>query len=250
MLELRNLSKTYANGTVALSHFSLRVEQGESVAIVGGSGCGKSTLLRLVSGLDQPTAGERVIDGDRISGPHSAIGLVFQEPRLLPWLSIADNVAFGLDGVAPQEKKERVHAALQSVGLAEQAHKWPREMSGGMAQRIALARALVVRPRVLLLDEPFSALDALTRARLQDHLVGLWEDTRTTLILVTHDIEEALVVADRVIVLRPHPGRIDAVIDVDLSRPRIRDAEEFEIVKRELRATLDRSLAAEEVTSA
>ncbi|MNL44998.1 Aliphatic sulfonates import ATP-binding protein SsuB [compost metagenome] len=140
------------------------------------------------------------------------------------------------------ERKSRVAASLDSVGLGEQVGKWPREMSGGMAQRVALARALVTRPSVLLLDEPFSALDALTRAGLQDHLVELWEKSRPTLVLVTHDIEEALVVANRVIVLRPKPGRIDAVIDVRLPRPRNRDADDFETLKRELRAALDRSL--------
>jgi sulfonate transport system ATP-binding protein len=242
MLELRHLSKTYGNGTAALQDFTLTVDSGEAVAIVGGSGCGKSTLLRLIAGLEQPTLGEARVDGERICEPHPAVGLVFQEPRLLPWLNVGDNVAFGIEGVPDGERKSRVAAVLDSVGLGEHAGKWPREMSGGMAQRVALARALVTRPSVLLLDEPFSALDALTRAGLQDHLVELWEKSRPTLVLVTHDIEEALVVANRVIVLRPKPGRIDAVIDVRLPRPRNRDADDFEAVKRELRAALDRSL--------
>ncbi|MEO4001444.1 ABC transporter ATP-binding protein [Mesorhizobium sp. CAU 1732] len=243
MLELRHLSKTYPNGTAALHDFTLSMQSGEAVAIVGGSGCGKSTLLRLIAGLDQPTGGEVRVDGERISQPHPAVGLVFQEPRLLPWLSVADNVGFGLDGVAAEERRSRVHEALKSVGLAEQAGKWPREMSGGMAQRVALARALVTGPSVLLLDEPFSALDALTRAGLQDHLVKLWEKSRPTLVLVTHDIEEALVVANRVVVLRPRPGRIDAILDVRIARPRDRDAGDFETLKHELRVALDRSLS-------
>jgi sulfonate transport system ATP-binding protein len=240
MLDLQHLSKTYPNGTVALRDFTLRVGSGEAVAIVGGSGCGKSTLLRLIAGLETPTLGSVGVDGEPISEPHPAVGLVFQEPRLLPWLTVADNVGFGLDGVAAGEKRERIAHALDSVGLAGQGDRWPREMSGGMAQRVALARALVTRPNVLLLDEPFSALDALT---LQDHLVRLWQETKPTLVLVTHDIEEALVVASRVVVLRPHPGTIDAVVDVPLDYPRDRDTHAFEVLKRTLRAALDKSLS-------
>lgn len=243
MLELAHLSKVYPNGTAALQEFNLSVADGEAVAIVGGSGCGKSTLLRLIAGLDQPTTGDVKVDGERISQPHPAVGLVFQEPRLLPWLTVGDNVGFGLDGVPAAERRARVAAALASVGLSEQAGKWPREMSGGMAQRVALARALVTGPSVLLLDEPFSALDALTRSALQDHLVRLWETSRPTLVLVTHDIEEALVVAERVIVLRPRPGRIDAAIQVGLPYPRDRDAKDFEQHKHELRGALHRSLS-------
>lgn len=242
MLELRHLSKVYPNGTTALQDFTLNVENGEAVAIIGGSGCGKSTLLRLIAGLEQPTRGEVLVDGERITQPHPAVGLVFQEPRLLPWLTVGDNVGFGLEGVPSAERLRRIHDALDSVGLAEQTGKWPREMSGGMAQRVALARALVTGPSVLLLDEPFSALDALTRAGLQDHLVRLWQESRPTLLLVTHDIEEALVIANRVVVVRPRPGRIDAVFDVTLPHPRDRDAAAFESLKHELRGALDRSL--------
>lgn len=242
MLELHHLSKTYPNGTAALRQLNLSIQAGEAVAIVGGSGCGKSTLLRLISGLEQASSGTVVLNGEPISAPHPEVGLVFQEPRLLPWLSVADNIGFGLDTLPKDERQTRVQEALARVGLAGQGNKWPRELSGGMAQRVALARALVSRPDVLLLDEPFSALDALTRSDLQDHLVELWHSSRPTLILVTHDIEEALVIADRVIVLRPKPGRLEAVIDISLTRPRIRDAEDFETVKRQLRAALEVSL--------
>jgi sulfonate transport system ATP-binding protein len=242
MLDIQHLSKSYHNGTAALSNFTLTIADGEAVAIVGGSGSGKSTLLRLIAGLEKPTAGTITIDGERIHSPHPAIGFVFQEPRLLPWLNVAQNVAFGLSELSKAEKEQRVAEALRSVGLAAHADKWPRELSGGMAQRVALARGLVSRPRALLLDEPFSALDALTRAGLQDHLVNLWEHAKTTLVLVTHDIEEALVIADRVIVLRPNPGRIDDVISVSLPRPRDRDAAAFEEIKHHLRSALDRSL--------
>ena len=242
MLEIRHLGKRYENGTHALHDVSLDIAAGESVAIVGGSGCGKSTLLRLVAGLEQTDVGRVLIHGQPVRAPHPAIGLVFQEPRLLPWLSVADNVGFGLAGLAETTRRARVHEVLERVGLAQHKRLWPRELSGGMAQRVALARALVTGPEVLLLDEPFSALDALTRANLQDHLVRLWSEHRTTLVLVTHDIEEALLIADRVVVLRPRPGRIEEIFEVRLPRPRFRDAADFEALRRALRAALDRSL--------
>jgi sulfonate transport system ATP-binding protein len=250
MLTINHLSKNYPNGTAALKNFTLQINDGEAVAIVGGSGSGKSTLLRLIAGLETPTTGSVHINGELITEPHSAIGFVFQEPRLLPWLKVAENVAFGLSNISAAERKERVHRALQSVGLAAHADKWPRELSGGMAQRVALARALVSKPSALLLDEPFSALDALTRAGLQDHLVSLWEEANTTLILVTHDIEEALVIADRIIVLRPNPGRIDDIISVSLPRPRDRDASAFEEIKHTLRSALDHSITRPEAALA
>ncbi|WP_430395939.1 ABC transporter ATP-binding protein [Ferrovibrio sp.] len=242
MLSLRNVTKIYPNGERALDDVSLEVEQGEILAVVGGSGSGKSTLLRAIAGLDPASSGEVRIDGDKVTAPHPLIGLIFQEPRLLPWLKVADNIAFGIADLPETERKQRVEQALVRVGLQGAAEKWPRELSGGMAQRVAIARALVARPRVLLLDEPFSALDAMTRASLQDHLVDLWHYDRPTMVLVTHDIEEALVLADRVVVLSPKPGRIDAVIDMALARPRDRDGADFEAIKRRLRQALDRSL--------
>ena len=177
MLTVDGISKTYANGVQALDGVSLTVAPGEIVAVVGGSGCGKSTLLRLVSGLDRPTAGRVVLDGIRSRAPHEEIGIVFQEPRLLPWLTVADNVGFGLADRPQAERDARVAAQLERVGLSDKAGVWPRELSGGQAQRVAIARALVMRPEVLLLDEPFSALDAFTRIDLQDHLLDLWADT-------------------------------------------------------------------------
>lgn len=242
MLTVDRVSRTYPNGTQALENVSLRVDAGEIVAIVGGSGCGKSTLMRLVSGLDRATDGHVEVDGTVIDGPHPAVGIVFQEPRLLPWLSVADNIAFGLTDLPKPEQDARVKAALAKVGLADYGRAWPRELSGGQAQRVAIARALVARPSVLLLDEPFSALDAFTRADLQNHLLDLWADTRPTLVLVTHDIEEALVLADRVVVMRPRPGRIASVTAVDLARPRDRLSPAFEQAKRHVLRSLDRSL--------
>jgi len=242
MLVLERVGKTYPNGVRALDAVSLEVDVGEIVAIVGGSGCGKSTLLRAVSGLDRPTQGAVRLDGMQITAPHEKIGIVFQEPRLLPWLTVADNVGFGLADRPDAERKRRVADALERVGLTEKASGWPRELSGGQAQRVAIARALVPRPQVLLLDEPFSALDAFTRADLQDHLLSLWADLRPTLIVVTHDVDESIVLADRVVVMRPHPGRVGDEIEIDLPRPRDRQSAAFDFAKRRVLAALDRSL--------
>jgi sulfonate transport system ATP-binding protein len=242
MLSLDRVSKIYPNGVHALGGISIDVEAGEIVAVIGGSGCGKSTLLRAIGGLDPASEGTIVLDGERIAAPHEKIGIIFQEPRLLPWLKVADNVGFGLAECPRPERAERVAAALKRVGLADKAGVWPRELSGGQAQRVAIARALVPRPEVLLLDEPFSALDAFTRTDLQDHLLDLWTDARPTLVLVTHDVDEAIVLADRVTVMCPRPGRIFDEIDVDLPRPRDRQSAAFDFVKRRVLAALDRSL--------
>jgi len=242
MLTLNHVGKTYPNGVHALEDFSARIQLGEIVAIIGGSGCGKSTLLRAISGLDRATRGGIVLDGMLITAPHKKIGIIFQEPRLLPWLSVADNIGFGLGDLSASERKKRVTRALARVGLSDKADAWPRELSGGQAQRVAIARALVPSPEVLLLDEPFSALDAFTRADLQDHLLDLWTDSKPTLVLVTHDVDEAVVLADRVMVMRPRPGRLFEEIKVDLSRPRDRASAAFEAVKHRVLASLDRSL--------
>ncbi len=241
MLSLDRISKVYPNGVHALGGISLEVAAGEIVAVIGGSGCGKSTLLRAISGLDPASDGAVVLDGEPITAPHERIGIIFQEPRLLPWLKVADNVGFGLGDCPKPDRSRRVAAALARVGLADKAAAWPRELSGGQAQRVAIVRALVTRPEVLLMDEPFSALDAFTRADLQDHLLDLWADTKPTLILVTHDVDEAIVLADRVMVMRPHPGRIFEAIEVDLPRPRDRQSAAFDFAKRRVLAALDRS---------
>ena len=241
MLVLGDISKIYPNGMRALEGISLDIAPAEIVAVVGGSGCGKSTLLRLICGLDQPTTGRVTLDGAGINGPREEIGLVFQEPRLFPWLSVEHNVGFGLTDRPTAERAQRVHTQLARVGLSEKAKAWPRELSGGQAQRVSLARALIMLPQVLLLDEPFSALDTFTRADLQDHLLDLWADGKPTLIIVTHDVEEAVVLADRIIVMAPHPGRVLAEIPAGLPRPRERQSDEFEYVKRHVLAALGRS---------
>ena len=242
MLVLDSVSKTYPNGVHALARFSAEIRQGEIVAIIGGSGCGKSTLLRAIAGLDRATAGDVMLDDDTIAAPHPKIGIIFQEPRLLPWLGVADNIAFGLSDLPADQRRERVTHALARVGLTDKAQAWPRELSGGQAQRVAIARALVPQPEVLLLDEPFSALDAFTRRDLQDHLLDLWADSRPTLVLVTHDVDEAVVLADRVLVMRPRPGRLFAEIVINLARPRDRNSELFDNFKRRVMTALDRSL--------
>ena len=240
MLVLDRVGKTYPNGVHALGGVSLEVELGEIVAVIGGSGCGKSTLLRTIAGLDPASEGTVILDGERIGAPHEKIGIIFQEPRLLPWLKDSNNVGFGLNDRPKAERAERVATALRRVGLLDKASVWPRELSGGQAQRVAIARALVPRPEVLLLDEPFSALDAFTRTDLQDHLLDLWADAKPTLIVVTHDVDEAIVLADRIMVMRPRS--VFDEIAVDLPRPRDRQSAAFDFVKRRVLAGLDRSL--------
>ncbi|MBO0752079.1 MAG: ABC transporter ATP-binding protein [Bradyrhizobiaceae bacterium] len=241
MLALTNVGKTYPNGVRALEGITLAIRPGEIVAVVGSSGCGKSTLMRVVSGLEEPSDGRVLLGGASIEGPRAEIGVVFQEPRLLPWLSVADNVGFGLEDRPSEERAGRVRRQLARVGLAEKAAAWPRELSGGEGQRVSLARALIMRPQVLLLDEPFSALDAFTRADLQDHLLDLWADGKPTLIIVTHDVEEAVVLADRIVVMGPRPGRVLAEISAGLPRPRDRRSAAFEQVTRQVLAALGRS---------
>ncbi len=242
MLTIDGVRKIYPNNTHALEGVSLTVGQGEILAIVGGSGCGKSTLLRLAAGLDRPSQGTISVDGAVIDAPHPSVGIVFQEPRLLPWLTVADNIAFGLSDVPKAERKERVERVLARIGLAGYGPRWPRELSGGQAQRVAIARALVPQPKVLLLDEPFSALDAFTRASLQDALLALWEAQKPTLVIVTHDVEEAIVLGDRVVIMEPHPGRIFSQVPVDLPRPRDRLSDDFVTAQRKVLRALDGSL--------
>ena len=244
MLSLERLSKTYADGTQALADITLDVRESEIVGLIGGSGCGKTTLLRLIAGLDRESAGQIRLDGEVLSGPHPAVGIVFQEPRLLPWLSVFDNIAFGLDELSAAEKKARVTHALEKIGLVEHANRWPRDLSGGQQQRVSIARALVTNPKVLLLDEPFSALDAFTRASLHEHLLGLWEETRPTVVLVTHDVQEAVTLADRAVVMQPKPGRIFDELPLTLSRPRDKTGLPFETSVRRVLTALDHSLKA------
>ncbi|MFN8622681.1 MAG: ABC transporter ATP-binding protein [Chloroflexota bacterium] len=224
-IALTDVTRSFALGggrVEALAPVSLVIPTGQVTAIVGPSGSGKSTLLRVISGLIPPDTGTVTLAGAPVSGPDERVGLVFQEPRLLPWRTAEDNVAYPLElrGTAAGPRIARARELLALVGLSGFESARPAQLSGGMAQRVALARALALAPPVLLLDEPFGALDALTRDRLDAELLGLWERTGTTIVLVTHSIPEAVFLADRVLVLSARPGRIVADIPVPLARPR------------------------------
>ena len=214
--------------TIALEEVTLEIEAGELVSIVGPSGCGKSTLLRLLAGLGEPTSGELRVGNQVIEGPSAERGLVFQDPNLFPWLTVRGNIEAGL--VATGLLKTKAHEVddfMRLVGLDSFASAYPHHLSGGMAQRVALARALINHPKVLLLDEPLGALDAFTRMRMQDEVLRLWSARGTTMLLVTHDIDEAIYMSDRIVIMTPRPGRIERIITIDLDRPRHRNSPDF-----------------------
>jgi len=222
------------NTVVALENVNLEIQPGEFICLLGPSGCGKSTLLRLIAGLDVSGQGEVRLDGEEISGPHFSRGLVFQDPTLFPWLTIRKNVAVGLEarGILAVKQHE-VDDYIRLVGLEGFENSYPYQLSGGMAQRASLARALVNHPKVLLLDEPLGALDAFTRMQMQDELLRIWEARGTTMVFVTHDIDEAIYLADRVVVMTPRPGKIAQIFEIGIARPRNRSyAGLFEIRAR------------------
>ena len=246
LLEIRQLYTAFVEpeGTLeALEKVSFDVFQGEFVCLIGPSGCGKSTLLRTLAGLLPPSQGEVRLRGVPVSGPTRAVGLVFQQPTLVPWRTVAGNVGWPLElqGQSPEERRRRVAELLDMVGLTGFGDTYPQLLSGGMAQRAAIARALAQDPEVLLLDEPFGSLDALTRERMAAALLELWQHLQRTVVMVTHSVEEATLLADRVVVLSPRPGRIMDIITVKLPRPRdpalLLDAR-FQSVVRELRQAL------------
>lgn len=235
-LDVRGVYKRYPvkNGVfTALEKIDLNVAAGEFVAIVGASGCGKSTLLRLILGLESDYEGEILVDGKPISGPGRNRGIVFQEHRLFPWLTVRDNIALGLENssYANTEKAALIREHIELVGLKGFEKSYPYQISGGMSQRAAIARALVNRPEILLLDEPFGALDALTKVYLQTELQRIWTQEKITMILVTHDVEEAVFLADRVVVMRARPGQIETIVPVHLARSRDRAHPEFVAIK-------------------
>jgi ABC-type nitrate/sulfonate/bicarbonate transport system ATPase subunit len=220
---------------LALDGISLAMAAGELTSLVGPSGCGKSTLLRLIAGLDLPDSGELMVGAESITGPNAERGLVFQDPNLFPWLTVRRNIEAGL--VARQvlhEKRPEVDEFMRLVGLESFAEAYPHHLSGGMAQRVALARALINHPKILLLDEPLGALDAFTRMRMQDEVLRLWEARRTTMLLVTHDIDEAIYMSDRIVIMTQRPGRIERMIPVNLERPRNRSSAEFLELRSEI----------------
>ncbi|MGR3910587.1 ABC transporter ATP-binding protein [Burkholderia sp. SR8] len=243
-LDILHVSKRYAQrgaSLAVLDDVSLHVRAGEFVTIVGASGCGKSTLLRLIAGLDTDYAGEIRAGDTLVRDTSLQRGIVFQDHRLFPWLTVEQNVAAALRN-APLDaaaKRRAVAEHIALVGLNGFEHAYPNQLSGGMAQRVAIARGLVNRPRVLLLDEPFGALDAQTRARMQNELLHIWAQERITMVLVTHDVDEAVYLGDRVVTMAPRPGRIERIVDVTLPRPRRRDSPEFARLRDTVLADFD-----------
>lgn len=221
---------------VVLENLSLDVKDKEFVCILGSSGCGKTTLLRMIAGLDTAESGTIVLDGEEIKGPNPKVGMVFQEYSLFPWRTVIDNIAFGLEmrGVPKEERYKVAEKYLELVNLAQFHDSFPSELSGGMRQRVAVARALALDPVLLLMDEPFGALDAQTRNKLQIELLEIWEKTKKTVVFITHSVDEAVFLSDRIVVLTPRPGRICQVYEIRLPRPRDRTSPEFAELRREV----------------
>ena len=229
IIEIKNLTKTFKSketNVTALEDINLSIEEGSFVSIIGGSGCGKSTLLRIIGGLETEFEGEYLFDDSKVTGPSRDKGFIFQDHRLLPWLTVEDNIRFSL----PENKKnddKLIKDNLEIVDLTGFEKSYPRQLSGGMAQRVAIARALANKPRILLLDEPFGALDAITKIHLQEQILKIWRREKITMIIVTHDIDEAVYLGGTVVVMTPRPGRIKQIHTVDLGVPRRRTGPEF-----------------------
>ena len=239
----RGVGKTYDSGSgsvEALRGIDLDCAAGEFVCLLGLSGCGKSTLLQIIAGLEPPTSGQVEIGGRTLNGPSPLTSVVFQDHGLFPWMTVRKNVAFNMKaaGVASAERDVRTAELLAMTGLEGFADRYPHELSGGMRQRVGIARALTTRPKALLMDEPFGALDAQTRGHLQEELLRIWESQRTTVLFVTHSIDEAVFLADRIVVFSPRPGRISAMVEVDLPRPREPEGAAFLALARSLRHKL------------
>jgi ABC-type nitrate/sulfonate/bicarbonate transport system ATPase subunit len=214
---------------LAITDINLSIEPNEFVAVVGRSGCGKTTLLNMIAGLLKPTKGAILIDGKPVEGPGPDRGMVFQNSALFPWLTAIGNIEFGPKntGMSREERRRLAQDLIELVHLAGFENKYPRELSGGMRQRVAIARALAMDPDILLMDEPFGALDELTRADMQDELLRIWQARKKTVVFITHSIMEALYLSDRIVVLSPHPGRMRLKVDVDMPRPRQRSSQRF-----------------------
>lgn len=239
MISLQRVAQTF--GSVhALAGIDLEVAEHEFVAVIGRSGCGKSTLLRLVAGLLTPTRGRILVAGDQVTRPRRDVSVMFQRPALLPWRSVLSNVLLPIEvfGLPPRAHRDRAHELLDLVGLGGFEKRLPHELSGGMQQRVSLCRSLIQSPRVMLMDEPFSALDAITRTELSEELQRVQLELPRAVVFVTHSIDEAVLLADRIVVLSPRPGRIHRVVGVDLPRPRALGQVELDRVSRELRGLL------------
>ncbi|MNW38792.1 Aliphatic sulfonates import ATP-binding protein SsuB [compost metagenome] len=233
LLDIRGLNKTFASGNnvvQALKHIDLKVNEGEFITVIGPSGCGKSTLLRIAAGLDTDYEGNVRLSGEPIKGPGIDKGFVFQEPRLFPWLTSEQNIAADLSLRNP-EIRDKVDELIELVKLQGFEKAYPKQLSGGMAQRVSIARALLRNPKVLLLDEPFGALDAFTRSHMQEALLDIWERNKTTMIFVTHDLDEAVVLANRIVILKPRPGEIRKIVHVDLPFPRKKASTSFQEIR-------------------
>ncbi|WP_433943816.1 ABC transporter ATP-binding protein [Paenibacillus sp. SN-8-1] len=233
-LVIEHLNRTFASpaGPVhALSNIQLKVKQGEFITLIGPSGCGKSTLLKIVGGLDTGYEGKAELSGRPITGPGIEKGVIFQEPRLFPWLNVEKNIAANLSLKNPAVRR-RVDELIELVRLKGFEKAYPRELSGGMAQRVAIARALLRSPDVLLLDEPFGALDAFTRAHMQEVLLDIWQNNKTTMLFVTHDLDEAVFLGERVVIMNPRPGHIREILPIDLPFPRSRTGPSFQELRR------------------
>ncbi|MGC4018889.1 MAG: ABC transporter ATP-binding protein [Muricomes sp.] len=236
IVEIQHLKKEFPSkdgNVVALSDINLQVPEGRFVSIIGGSGCGKSTLLRIIGGLERDYEGSVLVDGKPVKGASREKGFVFQDHRLLPWFSVKENVRFSLSA---EKKKDDawIEKYIELVGLKDFKNALPRDFSGGMAQRVSIARALANQPRILLLDEPFGALDAITRINLQEQLLEIWKEEPVTMILVTHDIEEAIYLGNEVVVMTPRPGRIKKIKRIELGEPRKRTGSRFSEIKDEI----------------
>ena len=232
LIEIQDVRRIFKNSSgdpiIALQNVNLNINPGEFVSLIGPSGCGKSTLLRLIVGLDQPSEGKVLLDGEKVSGTHYERGLVFQDPTLFPWLNVQDNIASGL--IARNilhERKILIPEYIKLVGLKGFENSYPHQLSGGMAQRVALARALINHPKVLLMDEPLGALDAFTRMYMQDEILRIWDKRSTTVILVTHDVDEAIYMSDKIVIMTPRPGKIQKILDITSGRPRARNHPDF-----------------------
>jgi len=238
-LKIESVSRVYiddsGNTVEALKGFNLSVRHGEFLSVIGSSGCGKTTLLRLIAGLDSPDSGTLILNGEKIMDPAPQRGYVFQQGSLFPWLTVAQNIASGLKarGVYKESKAE-VARYIDLIGLNGFEKSFPHQISGGMAQSVAMARALINNPSVLLLDEPMGALDSFTRADIQDKLLELWKKNKTTMILVTHDIDEAIFLSDRIVIMTPRPGRIKEIIKVKMLHPRHRGGPDFLSIRRDI----------------
>lgn len=241
-IQIRDVRKVFDLGKerfVALGGVSLDLVDNEFVTVVGPSGCGKSTLMNILAGLEEPTSGTALVDGKPVNGPSPERGVIFQQYALFPWLTVRKNVEFGLKnaGVPAGERRERAQHFIDMVGLTDFADALPKMLSGGMKQRCAIARAYAMNPKILLMDEPFGALDALTRVRMQEHLLQTWEQEKRTVMFITHDVDEAVYLANRVVVMAARPGRIHKIIDVNLPYPRteeVRLSPEFAELRNEI----------------